>query len=82
MRINLIIIMPTLYDLNINDSATIASLKNSIDFSTRLSEMGIIRGTMIRLIKKNPFGGPIQIKLNDYYLAIRKEDAELIYITK
>ena len=31
------------------------------------------------LVKKNPFGGPIEIKLNDYYLAIRKEDALLIY---
>ena len=82
MRINLIIIMPTLYDLNINTAATISSFKNSIEFSARLSEMGIIPGSMVRVVKKNPFGGPVQIKLNDYYLAIRKEDAELIYISK
>ena len=42
--------------------------------------MGIVQGSLVRIIKKNPFGGPIEIKLNDYYLAIRKEDAELIYV--
>ena len=74
--------MSTLYDLNINASAKIHSLKNSNVFCGRLSEMGIVPGSSVRIDKKNPFGGPIEIKLNDYYLAIRKEDAQLIYTTK
>ena len=73
--------MSTLYDLNINSSGKIHSLKSSDAFCSRLSEMGVIPGTEVRVVKKNPFGGPLQIKLNDYYLAIRKEDAELIYIS-
>ena len=71
--------MSTLYDLEINTSTKIKSLKNSNEFCGRLSEMGIVPGSFVRIIKKNPFGGPIEIKLNDYYLAIRKEDALLIY---
>jgi len=47
---------------------------------TRLSEMGMIPGTKVRLIKKTPFGGPVQVKINDYYLILRKEDATKIYI--
>ena len=74
--------MITLYDLKINTSATIKLLKNSNEFCNRLSEMGIVPNTIVRVVKKNPFGGPIQIKLNDYYLAIRKEDAEQIFIIK
>ena len=74
--------MSTLYDLNINSEAKIHSLKSNEKFCSRLLELGVIPGTYIRVIKKNPFGGPLQIKLNDYYLAIRKEDAELIYISK
>ena len=74
--------MTTLYDLNINTSATIKMLKNSDEFCNRLSEMGIVPGSMVRAVKKNPFGGPMEIKLNDYYLAIRKEDAEQIFISK
>ena len=71
--------MSTLYDLNINKPAKIYSLNSSNFFCTRLSEMGVLPGSLVRVVKKNPFGGPIEIKLNDYYLAIRKEDAELIY---
>ena len=44
--------------------------------------MGLVPGSEVRMIKKNPFGGPLQLKLNDYYIAIRKEDAQMIHITK
>ena len=73
--------MSTLNDLNINSTAKIHSLKNSYESTARLSEMGIIPGSVVRLVKKNPFGGPVQLMLNNYYLAIRREDAELIYIS-
>jgi len=72
--------MPSLYDLNINDVAKIHSL-NTVNQSTlRLSEMGLIPGSTVRMVRKNPFGGPLQLKLNDYYIAIRKEDALMIHI--
>ena len=73
--------MSTLNDLNINSTAKIHSFKNSHESTARLSEMGIIPGSIVRLVKKNPFGGPLQLKLNNYYIAIRKEDAELIHIS-
>ena len=73
--------MSNLYNININDIARIESLENSNASVTRLSELGIIPGSLVRVIKKNPFGGPIQLKLNNYYIAIRKEDALLIQVT-
>tara|TARA_B100000686_G_C15962754_1_gene558921 strand:+ start:188 stop:415 length:228 start_codon:yes stop_codon:yes gene_type:complete len=73
--------MSNLYNININDIARIESLDNSNASVTRLSELGIIPGSLVRVIKKNPFGGPIQLKLNNYYIAIRKEDALLIQVT-
>ena len=73
--------MSNLYELNINTSAKVHSLKNNDQFCNRLSEMGVVPGSLVRMIKKNPFGGPVQIKLNDYYIAIRREDAELINIS-
>ena len=82
MRIILIIIMSTLYELNINKTAKIHSLNNSYESVARLSEMGVIPGSVVRVIKKNPFGGPMQLKLNNYYIAIRKEDAQMIYISQ
>jgi len=73
--------MKNLYDLNINKTAKIHSLDNSYESTARLSEMGIIPGSVVRVVKKTPFGGPMQLKLNNYYIAIRKEDAQMINIT-
>ena len=72
--------MLTLYDLNIDDIGKIYSLKTANESTIRLSQMGLVPGCIVRIIKKNPFGGPLQLKLNDYYIAIRKEDAQLIQI--
>ena len=72
--------MSTLYDLNINSVGTIHSLNTVNESTLRLSQMGLIPGSTVRMIKKNPFGGPLQLKLNDYYIAIRKEDAQMIHI--
>jgi ferrous iron transport protein A len=72
--------MKKLYELNINQIAKISSLNTSNESTLRLSEMGFIPGSIVRMIKKNPFGGPLELKLNDYYIAIRKEDALMIEV--
>jgi len=72
--------MKKLYELNINQIAKIYSLNTSNESTLRLSEMGFIPGSIVRMIKKNPFGGPLELKLNDYYIAIRKEDALMIEV--
>ena len=83
MRINLIIIlkMKKLYDININIAVKVINIDSYYSSLIRLSEMGIIPGTVIRIVKKTPFGGPIQLRLNNYYVAIRKEDAKMINVT-
>ena len=72
--------MTNLYDVNINRVSTIHSLDGSYNSVSRLSEMGIIPGSVVRVVRRAPFGGPIQLKLNNFYIAIRKEDAEMISI--
>ena len=72
--------MNTLYDLDINKEAIIHGFNKPHKPSSRLYEMGLISGAIVRLVKKNPFGGPIQIKLNNNYIAIRKNDAQMINI--
>lgn len=72
--------MKTLYDLNINQIGKISSLNTANESALRLSEMGFVPGSTVRMVKKNPFGGPLELKLNDYYIAIRKEDALMIEV--
>jgi len=72
--------MKNLYELEENLIGRISKLDSSYDSKLRLAEMGVMPGVDIRMIKKTPFGGPIQVKINNYYLTLRKEDAILIYL--
>ena len=44
----------------------------------RLLDMGLIPRTRVTVQKIAPMGDPIQIRLRDYELTLRKEDAENI----
>ena len=72
--------MKNLYELEENLISRITKLDSSYDSKLRLAEMGVMPGVNIRMIKKTPFGGPVQVKINNYYLTLRKEDAILIYL--
>ncbi len=72
--------------------STIASLKigekgiiedNSIDnIPLKLLEMGCLPGAEVELIQIAPLNDPIYICVNDSYMAIRKETAAKINISK
>jgi len=72
--------MKNLYEIEDNQIGTIVDFKNQPNSKLRLAEMGVMLGVEVRMIKKTPLGGPVQIKINNYYLTLRKEDAILIYM--
>lgn len=72
--------MVALSDVKAGFSARIHSLKDSA-LKNRLLSMGLTRGTTVEVMKKAPLGGPIAIRVRDYTLCLRKEDAELIEVT-
>jgi len=67
----------TLADLQINECAVIKFVGN---LKPRLLEMGLIPGTSVRFIKRTPLGGPIEVKVRDFYLSIRLDDAKSILV--
>ena len=67
-------------EIDDNEVGTIVDFKNQEKSKLRLAEMGVMVGIEVRMIKKTPLGGPVQIKINNYYLTLRKEDASLIYL--
>lgn len=44
----------------------------------RLFDMGVTPGAEVKLIKKAPFGDPIEIKIRSYNLTLRKSEAKNI----
>ena len=47
----------------------------------RLAELGLIAGQEVTLIQKAPLGDPIKIRIMNYELCIRREDATGINIS-
>ena len=69
-----------LVDLKVNDVGIVSSLlvdKNNIH---RLIDMGITKGTKLRLINCTSNKGPLQLKIRDYYIAVRYNLASSIMV--
>jgi len=46
----------------------------------RLLEMGLLPGTRVRVVRRAPLGDPIELRLRNYSLSIRREEAALIEV--
>lgn len=73
--------MSTLRDLSIGERAILKRFKDSV-LEMRLLELGCLPGTVIQLDRKTPWGGPLILTVNnDYQLALRTYEAELVEVS-
>ena len=59
-----------LTNLQANETAEIVSILGGRNASKRLSDLGLIHGTKIKLLRKAPYGGPIEIQFRGTRLMI------------
>lgn len=71
--------MISLNQLEKGIKAVIASIETD-QLPLKLIEMGCLPGNKIELIQKAPFKDPLYIKIDESYLAIRKETAQYIFV--
>ena len=72
--------MKTLREVKIGSSAKVVKLHGEGALKRRIMDMGITRGTEIRVRKVAPLGDPIELTVRGYELSVRKADAEMIEI--
>ena len=70
----------TLAQLPAGKSGVITTVGGEGALHCRLLDMGLIPRTAVTVQKVAPMGDPIQIRLRDYELTLRKEDAENIQL--
>ena len=70
----------TLADLEIGADAKVLAVNGNSPVTRRLMEMGVVPGVSVRVIKTAPFGDPIEIRVRNYNLALRRSEAENIEI--
>lgn len=69
-----------LSSMQVGGQGTIISLLGRRCLRRRLMEMGLIEGSKLRVVKFAPTGDPIEIQVNDYFLSLRREDADRIIV--
>ena len=62
-------------------SARVVSVAGERSIALRLMQMGVVPGVTVSVVKAAPLGDPLQIRVRDFDLALRREDAQTITVT-
>jgi ferrous iron transport protein A len=72
--------MPSLDQLRVGQSGCIASISGTDAIVQRLFEMGLLEGEQVQVIGFAPLGDPMEIRLSDYRLSLRRSEAARIQV--
>ena len=75
------ILLP-LGNLPVGASALVTRVGCPRPVSTRLMEMGLLPGTSVSVTRVAPLGDPMEIRVRDYSLSIRKAEALQVEVTR
>ena len=70
--------MTTVNDLKPGETGIVKRHKVKGSLGKHLREMGLVNGTPIKLARVAPLGYPVEIRIQGFSLALRKEEAESI----
>jgi ferrous iron transport protein A len=67
-------------ELPIDCAARVVEVIANTSVMLRLMEMGLVRGAAVRVRKRAPFGGPLELQVGAYLLSIRREEAKRLQV--
>jgi len=70
----------TLAAMEAGQEARVVGVPTNTESSQRLRDLGIISGEQVKLLKKAPLGDPIEIRIMNYDLCLRRSEAESILV--
>lgn len=62
------------------DRALVQRVHGAPDFARRMCELGLVPGTEIRMIRRAPFGDPLEFVVRGTHFSIRRDEAEGIRV--
>lgn len=72
--------MKTLKDLKPGESGIVVKINGVGALKKRIMDMGVTKGTEVKVQKVAPLGDPIEITIRGYELSIRNSEAEQVII--
>jgi ferrous iron transport protein A len=73
--------MPSLDQLHTGQRARIDAVNGSDTLGQRLLEMGLLEGDEVEVVGFAPLGDPMEIRLRDYRLSLRRAEAARILVS-
>ncbi|CAD7767976.1 FeoA domain protein [Candidatus Methanoperedenaceae archaeon GB50] len=70
----------TLSDMQPGEKGTVLSVSGDNTVQRRIRDMGIVRGTEIEVVRRAPFGDPVEFRLKGYNLSLRREEAACVSV--
>ena len=70
----------TLDGLVQGEDGLITKVQGEGTIKRRLIDMGLVAGTWVKVLKYAPLGDPIEIRVKNFNLALRKSEAVLIEV--
>ena len=72
--------MLTLDRLTPGQRGQVVALRGEPALVQRLMEMGMLEGDAVELLAVAPLGDPLEVRLGDYRLSLRRADAALVEV--
>jgi ferrous iron transport protein A len=72
----------TLDQLALGEHARVRAVGGHGPMTVRLLEMGFVPGVEVALIKRAPFGDPLELRLRGYHVSLRRAEARRVEITE
>jgi Fe2+ transport system protein FeoA len=70
----------TLDKLPVGTSATILDVAGEPELQQRLLEMGLIPGSLLKVVRFAPLGDPMEIRVMGYSLSLRRSEARHVQV--
>lgn len=71
----------TLAQLPLGVKARVIGVVGEGAVARRLMEMGVVPGAPVSVVRVAPLGDPLQIRVRDYHLALRRTEAQTIMVS-
>ncbi|MCK9268476.1 MAG: ferrous iron transport protein A [Alkaliphilus sp.] len=71
-----------LFEVNVGSEAKVSELLSMGLSRRRMLDLGLIPGTIINVIRKSPLGDPVAYNIRGALIALRKEEAKQILVSK
>lgn len=72
--------MTNLMDVRPGRKAVVAGIAGSGALRRRMLDMGIVPGVELEVVRQAPWGGPMQLRLRGYSLAMRRSECAHIAV--